>query len=71
MPYSIFVRKVGSPRRGAPEILAFDIESEGEASRIVCDLASSYREFGVDRQTNIYWFRNTRGLHEIWTAASD
>lgn len=70
MAYSIFVRKIDAFRRCAPEILAHEIESEGEASRIVQGLASSYGEFGLNRRTSVYWFRNGRGLHEIWSAVS-
>jgi hypothetical protein len=71
MPYSIFVRKIDPARRCAPEILACEIESEGEASRIVRHLATSFGEFGLDRGRCVYWFRNTGGLHEIWSAASN
>ncbi|KQP07726.1 hypothetical protein ASF28_11405 [Methylobacterium sp. Leaf99] len=71
MPYSIFVRAIDSSRRSAPEILACEIENEGEASRIVHGLASSYGEFGLDTRRSVYWFRSPRGLHEIWSAASD
>ncbi|MCJ2081856.1 hypothetical protein [Methylobacterium sp. J-090] len=71
MPYSIFVRRIDSSRGSAPEILAREIENEGEACKIVRGLASSYGEFGLDSRRSVYWFRNRRGLHEIWTAASD
>lgn len=71
MPYAIFVRKIDLARRAAPEIIACEIENEGEACKIVHDLASSYGEFGLDPRRSVYWFRNTRGLHEIWSAASD
>nr|USU30588.1 hypothetical protein NG677_14500 [Methylobacterium sp. OTU13CASTA1] len=53
-----------------PEVLACEIESEGEASRIVRHLATSFGEFGLDTCRSVYWFRNTGGLHEIWSAAS-
>ncbi|SFG49354.1 hypothetical protein SAMN05192565_104109 [Methylobacterium gossipiicola] len=71
MSYSIFVRKVGFSRREAPQILACEIESEGEACRIVRNLARSFGDFGVDPCRSVYWFRSRGNLHEIWSAPVD
>jgi hypothetical protein len=68
MSYSIFVRKIGSSRHDAPEILACEIESEGEACKIVRNLARSFGEFGLDPRRSVYWFRSRGKLHEIWSA---
>ncbi|WP_210166287.1 hypothetical protein [Methylobacterium sp. Leaf102] len=70
MSYSIFVRRIDPAQCCMPEVLACEIESEGEASRIVRHLATSFGEFGLDTCRSVYWFRNTGGLHEIWSAAS-
>jgi hypothetical protein len=66
MTYSILIRDLGKPAGRNEKLLAVDIASPLHAGGIVERIAASYPENGRCRLSQMRWFRDEGGLHEIW-----
>ena len=49
------------------EVLAIEISELKTAKNIVRNIARSYDEHGTDRSEMTYWFKDSGGLHYLWT----
>lgn len=68
MPHAIFVRDIGRTRGSGPRLLAHAIDGRQAAQRLIHGIVRSYPHCGVDPISQVHWFRDADGLHELWAA---
>ena len=68
MTHSVLVRDIGDVGETSRMVLAHAIQTASEATLLARRLASSYPESGANPFKRVFWFRDRRGLHEIWAA---
>lgn len=66
MAHSIFVRDLGHFGGRNPQMIACDIYSRTDAETMVRNIATAYREHGLNPATNVYWFNYNGSVHEIY-----
>lgn len=66
MPHAIYVRDLNRTRTSVPRLLAYAIESREAAQRVVHGIVRSYPDCGLDPISDVHWFRDAEGLHELW-----
>ena len=66
MAHSIFIRDLGNFGGRRPQMLAFDIGSRLEAETLVRNIATAYRDHGLNPATEVYWFSYNGSVHEIY-----
>ena len=66
MSHAIYVRDLGHARGSAPRLLAYAIEGRQTAERVIHGIVRSYPDCGQDPISQVHWFRDQRGLHEMW-----
>ena len=66
MPHSIFIRDITDAGGQNFQMIAYEISSSEDARTLICGVAESYPEHGYEDATQVSWFRDKNGLHEIW-----
>ena len=66
MANSIFIRDLGNFGGRRPQMLASDIPSRLEAETLVRNIATAYRDHGLNPATEVYWFNYNGSVHEIY-----
>jgi hypothetical protein len=68
MSHVIHVRELNRTEASVPRLLAFAIENRQVAERLVHGIVRTYPACGVNPISEVYWFEDADGLHEIWVA---
>ena len=66
MSHSIFVRDITEAGGQNFHLLAYEVSTPEDARNLICGVAESYPEHGYEDATQVSWFRDKSGLHEIW-----
>lgn len=66
MAHAIYVRDIGRARVSAPRLLAYDIACISTAKRLVTGIVQTYPNRGVDPISDVNWYWDADGLHELW-----
>lgn len=66
MSHAIYVRDLYNNRGTTPRLLAYAVGSRQTAQRVVNGIVRSYTNCGQDPISQVHWFRDGRGLHELW-----
>lgn len=64
--HSIFVRDITENGYRNMKMIAHAIQTPEDAETLVRGVAASYPEHGYEETTQVSWFRDKDGLHEIW-----
>ena len=66
MSHSIYVRDIGKMHGSLPRLLAHSIDGRLAAQRMIRGILQSFHDCGTDPISNVNWFRDKEGLHELW-----
>ena len=69
--HAIIVRYVNGVCAGDIRVLALDISTDKDAWGIAKNIATSYKQHGIDKQGRFFWFKNAAGLHHIWAEQAE
>ena len=66
MSHAIYVRDIKLKCGSTPRLLAHAIAGRQVAQRIIHGIVRSYPTCGIDPISEVHWFQDADGLHELW-----